>query len=79
MSRLYEYNACIDQRNNNFTSYPTCTTPTTNYANNSVKFAGEATCRRVFDSGAQELLLLPLCTVPDLGVAPAHHHKYAAP
>ena len=52
MSRLYEYNACVDQRQNNFSSYPFCGTHTTNHANNSAEFAGEATSRRVFASGA---------------------------
>jgi hypothetical protein len=53
VSRLYEYNACIDQRNNNFTMHPFCGTLTTNHANNSAEYAGEATCRKVFASGAQ--------------------------
>jgi len=55
VSRLYEHNACIEQRNNNFSHYPLCVTLNINNTNNYVELAGEATCRRVFAFGAQEL------------------------
>ncbi len=47
VSRLYEYGACVGDRQNQFNSYPDCSSK-----NGSVTSVDTETCRRVFANGA---------------------------
>ena len=47
VSRLYEYGACVGDRQNQFNSYPECGSKS-----GSVTSADTETCRRVFAHGA---------------------------
>ena len=47
VSRLYEYGACVGDRQNQFNSYPDCSSKS-----GSVTSVDTETCRRVFANGA---------------------------
>lgn len=67
VSRLYEYGACVGDRQNQFNSYPDCSSKS-----GSVTSVDTETCRRVFANGAHLAVPFHSPAISKLGLEGAH-------
>ena len=73
VSRLYEYGACVGDRQNQFNSYPDCSS-----RGGAVTSVDTETCRRVFAGGAHLAVLFHGTDTSKAALDKPHHVHSAA-